>query len=40
MYNHQLHCDSQLATFLADAKMALSDMRGKVLDAIHALVES
>ena len=26
MYNHQLHYDGQLATFLADAKMALDDM--------------
>ena len=40
MYNHQLHYDGQLATFLADAEMALSDMQGEVWDAIHALVES
>ena len=40
MYNHQLHYDGQLATFLTDAKMALSDMWGKVWDAIHALAES
>ena len=30
MYNHQLHYDGQLATFLTDAKMALSDMWGEV----------
>ena len=40
MYNHQLHCDWQLATFLADAETALSDMWGKVWDAIRALVGS
>ena len=40
MYNHQLHYDRQLATFLLDTEMALSDMWGKVWDAIHALVES
>ena len=40
MYNHQLQYDRQLATFLADTKMALSDMRGEVWDAIHALVEN
>ena len=40
MYNHQLHYDGQLATFLTDAKMALSDMWGEVWDAIHALAES
>ena len=40
MYNHQLHYDGQLATFLTDAEMALSDMRGEVWDAIHALVEN
>ena len=37
MYHHQLHYDGQLATFLMDAKMALSDMWGEVWDAIHAL---
>ena len=36
MYNHQLHFDGQLAMFLVDAEMALSDM----WDAIHALAES
>ena len=40
MYNHQLHYDSQLATFLADAETALSDMWGKVWDAIRTLVEN
>ena len=40
MYNHQLHYDGQLATFLADAKTALNDMHGKVWDTIHALAES
>ena len=40
MYNHQLHYDRQLATFFMDAKMTLSDMRGEVWDAIHALAES
>ena len=39
MYNHQLHYDGQLATFLVDAEMTLSDIQGKVWDAIHALVE-
>ena len=40
MYNHQLHYDGQFATFLMDAKTALSDMRGKVWDAICTLAES
>ena len=40
MYNHQLHYDGQLATFLMDAEMALNDMCGEVWDTIHALVES
>ena len=40
MYNHQLHYDRQLATFLTDAKTALSDMWGEVWDTIHALAES
>ena len=40
MYNHQLHYDRQLAMFLVDAKMAFSDMRGKVWDTICTLVES
>ena len=40
MYNYQLHYDGQLAMFLADAKMALSDMQGEVWDAIHTLAVS
>ena len=40
MYNHQLHYDGQLATFLADAKMALDDMRDEVWGTICALAEN
>ena len=40
MYNHQLHYDRQLATFLMDTKMALDDIRGTVWDAVHALAEN
>ena len=40
MYNHQLHYNGQLATFLTDAETALSKMRAEVWDAIHALAES
>ena len=40
MYNHQLHYDKQLAPFLMDAEMALSDMWDEVWDAIHTLAES
>ena len=40
MYNHQLHYDRQLATFLTDAETALSDMRGKVWDATFILAEN
>ena len=40
MYNHQLDYDGQLATFLTDAKMALSNMWGEVWGTIHALAES
>ena len=40
MYNHQLQYDDQLANFFADAKKALSDMRGKAWDAICTLVEN
>ena len=40
MYNHQLHYDGQLAMFLTDAETALSDMWGKVWDAIRTLAES
>ena len=37
MYNHQLQYDQQLATFLMEATTALSNMRGKVWAAVHAL---
>ena len=40
MYNHQLHYDGQLATFLTDAKTALNNMCGEVWDAIRTLAES
>ena len=40
MYNHQLHYDGQLATFLVDAETALNNMHGEVWDAICALAES
>ena len=40
MYNHQLQYDRQLATFLTDAKTVLSDMQGKVWDAICTLAEN
>ena len=40
MYNHQLHYDEQLTTFLVDAKMTLSNMQGEVWDAIRTLAES
>ena len=40
MYNHQLHYDGQLATFLTDAEMVLSYMWGKVWDAICTLAGS
>ena len=30
MYNYQLHYDRQLAMFLADTEMTLSDMRDEV----------
>ena len=40
MYNHQFYYDGQLATFLVDAKMALSNMWSEVWDAICALAES
>ena len=39
MYNHQLHYDEQLAMFLMEAKMALSDRWGEVWDTIHALAD-
>ena len=40
MYNHQLQYDRQLATFLAEAKMALNDMRGEVWATVHTLAEN
>ena len=40
MYNHQLHYDGQLATFLVNTEMALSNMWDEVWDAIHTLAES
>ena len=40
MYNHQLQYDGWLATFLADTKMALNDMRCKVWDASCTLAEN
>ena len=40
MYNYQLHYDGQLAMFLMDTKMTLSDMWGEGWDTIHTLVES
>ena len=40
MYNHQLQYDQWLATFLTEAKTALSDMRGEVWATVHALAEN
>ena len=40
MYNHQLHYDGQLTTFLMDAETALDDMQGAVWDAIRALADN
>ena len=40
MYNHQLHYDGQLATFLVDAETALDDMRGAVWDVVCILAEN
>ena len=40
MYNHQLQYDQQLAAFLTEAETALSDMRGEVWAAVHALAEN
>ena len=40
MYNHQLQYDQQLAAFLAEAKMALSNMRGMVWATVCTLVEN
>ena len=40
MYNHQLQYDQQLASFLVEAEMALSDMRGEVWATIRTLAEN
>ena len=40
MYNHQLHYDQQLSTFLMDIKMTLNNMRGEIWAAFHALAEN
>ena len=39
-YNHQLHCDQQLSTFLMDTKMTLNNMRSEIWAAICALAEN
>ena len=40
MYNHQLQYNQQLAAFLMEAKMALSNMQGEVWAAVCTLVEN
>ena len=40
MYNHQLHYDQQLSTFLMDTEMTLNNMKGEIWAAIHALAEN
>ena len=40
MYNHQLQYDQQLATFLTEAEMALSNMRGEVWASVDASAEN
>ena len=40
MYNHQLHYDQQLSTFLIHTKTTLTTMRGKIWAAICALAEN
>ena len=40
MYNHQLHYDLQLSTFLTDTEMALNNMRGEIWAAIPTLAEN
>ena len=40
MYNHQLQYDQQLAAFLMETETVLSNMRGKVWAAVHALAEN
>ena len=40
MYNHQLHYDQQLSTFLTDTEMTLNNMRGKIWAAISTMTEN
>ena len=40
MYNHQLHYDQQLSTFLMDTETTFNNMRGEIWAAIHALAEN
>ena len=40
MYNHQLHYDQQLSTFLTDMEMTLNNMRDEVWGTIHTLAEN
>ena len=40
MYNHQLEYDRQLAAFLKEAEMTLTNMRDQIWTAIHTLAES
>ena len=40
MYNHQLHYDKQLSTFLTDTKMTLNNMRGEIWATICTLAEN
>ena len=40
MYNHQLHYDQQLSTFLTDTEMTLNNMRGEIWATICALAEN
>ena len=40
MYNHQLHYNWWLSTFLMDMEMALNNMKDKVWAAIHTLAEN
>ena len=40
MYNHQLHYDQQLSTFLMDTEMTLNNMRDEVWATIHTLAEN
>ena len=40
MYNHQLHYDQQLSTFLMDTEMTLNNMRGEIWATICTLAEN